>query len=145
MIHKKLIFPLMIFGLFSVTGCTAIDVEPVDSTVGLKHVCIEENSKVKVADFIPVLREGFDRHNITTEVYAGTVPGNCEFTLKYTALRSWDLAPYMTVAELNLDRYGTSVASAKYHLRGKGGFALTKYQGTRKKLTPVIDELLQNV
>ncbi|HXJ36523.1 MAG TPA: Sbal_3080 family lipoprotein [Candidatus Eisenbacteria bacterium] len=129
------------------SACTSVKVKPVDPSMGVKHVCIENNPKVVVGDFLPVVRDGFTRHGITTEVYspnAPAVPDGCQLILKYTALQSWDLTTYLSHAELTLQTPdGTQVASAEYHLVGKGGYALTKFQGTKTKMDPVIDELLK--
>ncbi|MCG8591591.1 MAG: Sbal_3080 family lipoprotein [Proteobacteria bacterium] len=123
-------------------GCTSIQVQPLDRSLSPSLVCIQHNPKVQVADFVDVLQAGFERHRIPTQVFEGDLPASCEFVLTYTALRSWDLATYLSHAELYLDRNGERVASAEYHLRGKGGYSLMKYQGTEQKMTPVIDQLL---
>jgi len=128
--------------LICLQACTSIQVKPVSVSEGLTRVCIERNPKVIVQDFLDVVRAGFKRHGIETEVFDAPIPSECEFMLRYTALRSWDLAPYLSHAELSLERDGDSVAHAVYHLRGKGGYALTKYQGTKTKMDPVIDRLL---
>lgn len=125
-------------------GCTSIQVKPLDKTAGMQHVCIEENPQVIIKDFVPVVQEGFQRHGITTEIYSGNVPAACQYTLTYTALRSWDFAPYLSYAELDLFKNGSPIASADYHLRGKGGFSLMKWQGVKKKMDPVIDQLLKD-
>jgi len=83
-------------------GCTSVRVQPIDATVALRHVCIEENPKVIVTDFLPVVRDGFDRHHVSTQVYTGDAPPGCDVILAYTALRSWDFAPYLSHAELHL-------------------------------------------
>jgi hypothetical protein len=62
--------------------------------------------------------------------------------LTYTALRSWDFKPYLSHAELRLWRDGLQIGAADYHLRGKGGFSFAKWQGTKAKMDPVIDQLL---
>jgi hypothetical protein len=128
---------------FVLSACTSVEVRPPDPALAIKHVCIQENPKVLVRDFVPVVRDGLDRHGISTEVYSGTKPANCEYVLTYTALRSWDFAPYLSHAELRLERDGRQVAYAEYHLVGKGGFSLMKWQGTKAKIDPVIDELLK--
>jgi hypothetical protein len=117
-------------------------VQPVDPSLHVESVCIERNPKVEVTDFVDVLREGFQRHGISTEVYLGERPSHCGYKLTYTALRSWDMAPYLSHAEIRLYRDDDLVAEAEYHLRGKGGYAMTKWQGTRTKMTPVLDQLL---
>jgi hypothetical protein len=127
------------------TGCTSITVLPVDRALALKHVCIQDNPKVTLSGFVPMLQEGFSRHGISTEVISGiTSPAQCEYVLTYTALRSWDLTVYLTEAELRLEKEGKMVASAVYHLKGKGGLSLVKWAGVKSKMDPVIDELLKN-
>ena len=126
-------------------GCTAVDVKPLDSSVQLDHVCIELNSRVQVSDFVSVLEDGFERHGISTQVVSGDASRRCEFVLYYTALRSWDLKPYLSVAELRLRQNRQLIASADYHLRGKGGLSVMKWNSTESKIGPVIDKLLANV
>ena len=89
-----------------------------------------------------MLQDGFDRHGITTEVVFGDATQRCEYVLYYTALRSWDFSPYLSHAELRLRRNRQLIASADYHLRGKGGLSVTKWAGTESKIGPVVDELL---
>lgn len=127
---------------FLLSGCTAVTVRPLDKAAELKHVCIQDNPKVAVQDFVTIVRDGFDRHGISTEVIAGSAPERCEYLLTYTALRSWDFSPYLSHAELRIERGGRQVAYAEYHLKGKGGLALNKWASTKSKMDPVIDELL---
>lgn len=124
------------------SACTAVKVQPIDASLPVLHVCIQNNPRVQVADFVPVLQEGFERHGVGTEIYHGNRPRRCEYMLTYSALRSWDLKPYLSHAELQLYKGTQQVASAEYHLRAKGGFSLTKWGDTRSKMDPVIDELL---
>lgn len=121
-------------------GCTSVQVEPVAVRPDL--VCIQENPAVWVKDFLPAVRAGFARHGVPTETYA-QVPRQCPYVLEYTARQTWDMAPYLSVAELTIrDAGGRQVGQADYHLRGKGGLSLMKWQGTAAKLNPVIDQLL---
>ncbi len=129
--------------LFLLTAaCTAVDVKPVDSSVQMNHVCIERNTRVQVTDFISVLEDGFARHGISTQVVNGDASRRCEFVLYYTALRSWDMKPYLSHAELRLRQNRQLIASADYHLRGKGGFSVMKWSSTESKIGPVVDKLL---
>lgn len=125
------------------TACTSVQVKPVDASLPIKYVCIENNPKVEVQDFIPVVRDGFDRHGIATEVYFTNKPDKCEYTLTYTAYRKWDFSPYLSHAELRLEKDGHQVGYAEYHLNGGGGLSLTKWASTKDKMDPVIDELLK--
>lgn len=135
---------LVVLAVLLGAGCTSIQVTPVPRLEVPPQVCIEENPKVIVADFLPVVRDGFSRHGILTEVVAAPAPERCEYVLTYTALQSWDFATYLSVAQLTLTRRGQTVATADYHLIGKGGFSLMKWQGTKTKMDPVLDQLLQN-
>ena len=140
---KTLVLLVICCGVFS--ACTSVTVRRPDSNLVIKHVCIQENPKVWVSDFLPVLKNGFTRHNIATTIYSGTTkPAGCEYSLSYTARQSWDVAPYLSHAELWLEKDGRQIGYAEYHLIGKGGFSLMKWEGTKTKMDPVIDELLQN-
>lgn len=138
------ISPATLLATALLTGCTAVQVSPLQ--VAPSHICIEENPKVLVRDFVPVLRDGFARHGIETSVHARPQRAGCEYILNYSARRSWDMVPYLSQAELRI--VGPSrreVARADYHLRGKGGLSLLKWQGTKAKMDPVIDQLLAQV
>lgn len=126
----------------ALSGCVSVKVKPVDASVAMTHVCIRENPAVKVDDFVMVMQDGFQRHGIAAEVFSADPPPTCEYTVTYTALRSWDLKPYLSHAEIRIDQHGKLVASAEYHLNGKGGYDLGKYRGTKAKIDPVMDQLL---
>jgi hypothetical protein len=122
-------------------GCTATRVTPLKTAAD--QMCIEENPKVQVSDFVPVLQEGFARHGIQTQLYSKIPRADCPYVVTYTARRSWDMAPYLSTAEITiLGPRRQTLAKASYHLRGKGGLSLMKWQGTKSKIDPVIDELL---
>lgn len=125
-----------------VTGCTSINVKQLDPSINVSHICIEENPKVIVSDFLPVVQKGFKRHGITTEVYKNKIPSNCEYNLTYTALKTWDMAMYLHHAELWLYHNKENIAYAEYHLNGKGGLALNKWASVDSKMNPVINQLL---
>ena len=135
---KKSVFTL----LFLLAACTAVDIKPVPSDMKMTHVCIEENPKVIVKGFVSTIEHVFEDRLITTEIYRGKKPERCAFYLTYTALRSWDFAPYLSHAELRLYHEGLRVGYAEYHLRGKGGFALNKWASVESKMTPVVNQLL---
>ena len=117
-------------------------VRPVASSLQLKRVAIRDNPKVIVAGFVDVLRDGFARHGISSEVIAADARAEGQYIVTYTALRSWDVTPYLSHAEIRIEIDGRQVAYAEYHLRGKGGFSMMKWQGVRTKMDPVIDKLL---
>lgn len=89
-----------------------------------------------------VIRDGFKRNGIATQIYTGNLPSECEYHLSYYCERTWDLATYMHHAELRLYRGQAQIGYAEYHLNGGGGFSMMKWDSTKKKMDPVIDELL---
>lgn len=136
----RIVLPLLA-ALTLLGGCTATRVTPLKTAAD--QMCIEENPKVQVSDFVPVLQEGFARHGIQTQLYSKIPRADCPYVVTYTARRSWDMAPYLSTAEITiLGPRRQTLAKASYHLRGKGGLSLMKWQGTKSKIDPVIDELL---
>jgi hypothetical protein len=134
---------LIVLSLAVLGGCTTVRVNPVPAGEAIRHVCIEENPKVVVGDFLSVLEEGFARHEISTElVQAVAIPESCEYLVRYTAFKKWDFATYLSHAELRLLKGRNEIASAMYHLKGGGGYSMTKWRSTQSKMDPVIDELL---
>ena len=79
--------------IITASGCTSINVKSLDPSLKISHVCIQENPKVLVTDFVQVVADGFERNGISTEIITNNTPGECEYTLTYTALRSWDFTP----------------------------------------------------
>ncbi|HEY8587506.1 MAG TPA: Sbal_3080 family lipoprotein [Rhodanobacter sp.] len=136
---KYLLAASLMLGL---AACTSVKVKPVDTSLAMHRVCIQTNPAVKVDDFVMVMQDGFQRHGIAAQVYDSTLPASCEYVVDYTALRSWDFKPYLSHAEIRITDHGRLVASATYHLNGKGGFDMGKWRGTKAKIAPVMDELL---
>ena len=132
----------LLLAALSIVGCTSITVEPMPA--GVKEVAIRDNPKVTVSDFVEVVRSGFSRHGIQTKVIAENALAGDDYVLTYMALRSWDIGTYLSKAEMWVTHKGNPAGHAEYHLRNKGGLALTKFQGVETKISPVIDELLIN-
>lgn len=125
------------------SGCTAVTVKPVDPSAKIQHVCIKDNPKVIVEDFVSVVEAALERHMISSEIYEGrTAPAHCEYVMTYTARQSWDFNTYLTHAELHIERSGQPFASAIFHLKNNGGLSLAKWGSTKSKMDPVVDQLL---
>ncbi len=131
----------LVFVITFSLGCTSINVRPIETRSEMDHVCIKHNPAVQVDNFVAVVREGLTRHGVSSEEFLDNAPSQCEFILTYTARRSWDLAPYLSQAEIWIERDGAQVGYAEFHLRGKGGYSFYKWQGTKKKIDPMIDQL----
>jgi hypothetical protein len=143
--HSRLISTAILAAGIALGGCTSIQVKPVTSDNTVDHICIQNNAKVIVSDFIAVMQEGFTNRGITSEVYNGEKPARCLYTATYVARQTWDFAPYIVDAQIDILRDGRQIASGNYHMKGKGGFALNKWAGTRTKILPVIEQLLAQV
>lgn len=136
-----LLFSLSVFFLLS--GCTAVTVNPVDSTLDINHVCIKDCSEECFdGRILYLIQDGFQRHGITTEVYNSELPSECEYNVTYNCERARDRATYLRYAEIRLYRKNSQIGNVEYHLKGKGGFALTKWEDTKSEIDPLIDELL---
>ncbi|OZB05349.1 MAG: hypothetical protein B7X54_05710 [Idiomarina sp. 34-48-12] len=133
---------VILLSLTALSACTSIQVEPLPVSMKPEKICIERNPKVIVGDFLTVVRNRIEFHGIDTEVYERGDHGNCDFTMTYTALKNWDLGTYMHHAELRLEYNGRKIGYAEYHLNGKGGLSLSKWQSTKSKMEPVVDRLL---
>lgn len=144
--NLRLLTGLLILTSYTVlTGCTAVTVKPIPADSLIEHICIQANPRVTIRDFVSVMQEGFTNHGITSQYVTGSLPSGCEYSATYTARRSWDLATYLTEAQIDVLRDGRQIASANYHMKGKGGLSPTKWAGTRSKILPVIDELFAQV
>ena len=114
---KNICIALILIALVTV-GCTSMNVRPVDSNMKPSHICIKENPLVKVDDFVQVVKDGLNRYGITSEVFPDKAPEKCMSILTYTALRYWDVVPYMYFAELRIEKDGKEVGYAEYRLEG---------------------------
>jgi hypothetical protein len=129
----------------SVFGCTAIKVQPLETLTEIKYVCIEDGREMCFdGQMMDVIRDGFRRHGIATQVYSDNLPSECEYHISYMCNQTWDMAMYMHHAELRLYQKQFQIGYAEYHLNGSGGFSLMKWQSAKTKMDPVIDELLKN-
>lgn len=133
--------PVAVAALLVVSGCTSITVEPVSNEYSVEHICIQNNPKVIVDEFVSVVEDRFQYHGITTEIL-DMVPSSCDYKLTYTALRSWDFVPDLSHAELRLYKDNKKIAYGEYHLDGKGGLDMSKFGSVESKMPPVIDQML---
>ncbi|SFB59745.1 hypothetical protein SAMN03159488_05687 [Pseudomonas sp. NFIX10] len=130
--------------LLALAGCTNITVEPVASQYKISHLCIEENPKVVTGDFVDGLQTLLRQHGIESRFYAAPVPSSCEYRLAYTATYSWDIARYLSDASVRLFKGDQQIGFGQYHLAGEGGLDPSKIASVEQKMTPVINQLLEN-
>ncbi len=126
------------------SGCTAVNIRAIPNETRIIKVLIRESPKVPVADFLDVLVEGFERHGISTTIVPESADLGDAYVVTYTAQRKWDMAIYLADATISIQKEGHRIAHAEYHLRNGGGLSLAKWQNTKTKIDPVIDELLKD-
>jgi len=99
---------------------------------------------VKVRDFVDVITSCLNDHGIISQVYKDNIDDKqCVYTLTYTARRSWDMVPYLTLAKIYIHKKDELVAQASYrHRGGSFSWAFNKWAGTESKMKPVMEELL---
>ncbi|AOA58236.1 Sbal_3080 family lipoprotein [Acinetobacter larvae] len=140
----KNIFLFGVLGL-ALVGCTSIQVNNTSgfNPTSIQQVCIVDNPKVIIKDFNYLTEKSFGRYNIQARTIKDTDDqSQCQTILHYTALRSWDLAPYMVSAQFNLIQDGRQVSEASFRLKGNGGLALNKWRSTETKINELVDQLL---
>ena len=133
----------VVAGGLAVSACTSVQVNAVaeQQVNAIQQICIVNNPKVLVTDFVPVVQQRLQHHGIMSRVVEGSEVAACAYQLHYSAKRSWDFTPYMSWAELKLYQNEVLIANAEYKLVGKGGLSLTKWQSVETNMTPVIDQL----
>lgn len=68
---KKIVLSVLALSLLS--ACTSVHVQPLQADAKPEKICIAENPKVIVADFLRVVRDRIEYHGIRTEVFTKTV------------------------------------------------------------------------
>lgn len=120
-------------------GCTNINVQPMHEKPEL--VCIQKNEKVIVKDFLPAMMHEFQVRGIDTYVYEGSlVPDDCNYIVKYTARRAWDMTMFMHTADIFISNSKGELL-AKAHYDCGSGFNMNKYEATETKVNKMMQEL----
>lgn len=142
---NKSILTLVLLTLCVVpSACTTthVDIKRLSSDHKIDSMCIKENKKVIVKEFLTLLQDGFNRHQIQTKIYEDELPSTCEYTVYYNANGKWDLYLYLSTAWIEIRRNNEIIAHANY--RGPSGLNPEKRQSSKSKIDPVIDDLLRN-
>lgn len=127
---------IIVAALVTLTGGCAINttVDPV--SIGddqISDLCIKSNPNVLMEGFLPELESQIKSHGITTHVFSGIPPTSCKYHLEYTANWRWDLAMYLSYAELRVYSNAGLVGQAEYDARYGGG-RMDKFGPTANKL-----------
>lgn len=135
---------ILITSVVMVSGCSITQsVDPVHETQ-ISNVCVQKNAKVMMGEFEPEVRRQIEAKGIRTSTYSGNRPYNCRHSLEYTANWQWDLAMYLSFAELRVYEDSQLAGKAVYDAR-RGGGRMDKFGTTAAKIEPLIDELFDSV
>lgn len=138
----KVKFVLSIAALAFLSGCTITqEVERAELSNDAK-VCIIENESVRegfLSELETVLHDKGIIYVVVDQSYANE---HCEWTATYTARWSWDLALYMSYAEIKVFKNGVLDGRAVYDSTG-GGANMGKFIDSEPKIRELVDELMQ--
>lgn len=134
---RLLVFPALVLAL---TGCSiSQEIDPIESTHA-NQVCVLDNPKILMDEFQPEMQRQIQKKGIPTKVYTGARPADCSHHLEYTANWQWDMAMYLTYAEMRVYDHAGLAGQAVYDAR-RGGGRLDKFGRTAEKIRPLIDQL----
>ncbi|WP_374090414.1 Sbal_3080 family lipoprotein [Methylomicrobium lacus] len=116
-------------------------IEPVPATENISQICIKENTKVFMDDFLPEVRKQIEERNIKTELL--TPNAVCEYVMSYDAQWSWDwfwtFSVYLSLAEFSVTKNNQQIGMASY-TAGLGPAAIGR---TQNKIRPLLIELFR--
>lgn len=139
---------LIVFGcgMLLVCGCNSYKVTALPYDANLKGVVVVDNPKVRDGHFLPVLESAFAERGFRVRHGAAADAAGDEAVVTYSALRSWDIVPYLADADVVISKNGVQKASGHYHHTG-GSLSLdvfTKWRGDEYKMADLYDQMLKN-
>ena len=121
-------------------GCAiTTTVKPLANTK-VSQLCIKKNPRVLMDGFLPELESQISNYGITTRTFVESLPIECVHNLEYTANWRWDMAMYLSYAELKVYEKETLVGEAVYDARSGSG-RLDKFGPTAEKLKTLTEPL----
>lgn len=138
---KKYIF--LVLSLVMLSGCgMAYKHQPINGLSQNDKICIINSIDTK-AVFENTMVEWLREHNYQPQV----LPANsniidCEWTLTYYGKWSWDVAFYLSDAEIKAYRNGNFAGESKFHVRGGNWNASPKKYS---KAEPRVKEMMRRL
>lgn len=143
---RTLYIPIILAATFLASGCS------IKQTVTPAELSSEMTPEICL---IPAegLREGFNTayENLlknkgfqTRQLPPGSSPSSCPLSTTYIGTWSWDLAIYMSYADIRVYQYGQQVGQAEYDSRWGGGRVIDKFIIAEKKITELTNQLFPN-
>jgi len=116
-------------------------VEPVPASETISQLCIKENTKVFMDDFLPEVRQQIEEHNIKTQIFSPE--SHCNYVMTYDAQWSWDWfwtwSVYLSMAEFSVTKDDHQIGMASY-TASLGPSAIGR---TKNKIRPLLIELFR--
>lgn len=135
---------ITIISVLMLTGCSIKQsVNPVDAA-GYDSICFVEDSSVR-QEFGNAYKRALSEKGFYVQVVSsGTRYSSCPLLTTYYARWSWDVALYLSFAELKVYRDGTLIGDATYDSR-RGAGRLDKFIDAENKLRELVNQLFVNV
>ena len=125
---------------FSLSGCAITQsVKPVN-TADISEVCIVQNPPVRAGFLQTYVRLLGTKGYKVTQLPPGSTSSACPVVSTYMGLWSWDLALYLSFAEITVFRNGSEEGKAVYDSRG-GGANMNKFVKGEEKITELVNAL----
>jgi len=138
--YKKLVL-ILIAGLF-VSGCSIKQTVEQAEISNDAVLCIVENTDVRKG-FLIEFKSALAAKNISHKVVdEKSIPSDCAWTATYVANWTWDLALYMSYAEIKIFHNGSLDGEATYDSR-RGGANMNKFIDAEPKIHELVNELMQ--
>jgi len=129
-------------GFFVLSGCISQNINPVQTQQALApEICMIAKTKKIRQGFTDTYRTALQGKGFTVkQLPPASNPSDCHLSTQYTAIWRWDLALYMSYAEIKVYENGRPAGQAVYDAR-KAGLALTKFIDAESKILELVDEL----
>ncbi|WP_207261052.1 Sbal_3080 family lipoprotein [Desulfovibrio sp. Huiquan2017] len=135
---------LFLFILLAMAGCGKFDVinDPAEGISQAKKICIIKNTETREG-FIVAMEHWLDKEGIAYRVLpAGSHVGDAEWTLTYYGLWSWDLALFLSDAEINAFHNKEMVGRVKLRV---GQWDAHKFEKGEKRIYNLMDMLFAKI
>lgn len=130
------------FLVFSLSACSIKQTVEPTALTQQSALCIIENPAVREG-FLQTLQSSLQQRDITHRVVSNrSIPRECEWTMRYVGRWSWDLALYMSYAEIKVFHNGNLDGEAIYDST-KGGASMAKFIDAETKIDELVNELLK--
>lgn len=143
---KKLTLATMVSSLLLMSACTTVITtdNPVKKRDDLKHICIKEAKRPRLAGFTESIAKSLEKRGFTSEINIERVAPHCKYMLNYALNTRHNLVLRATVQVQELDNGSfDEIGEIVYKQRGeeKNNVKVTGLQGQTDR---IVNELFKN-